>query len=309
MRHPLTLLLLMITVRSLSQGCSDAGVCTAGPIGEIPTDSSAAPDRPHYLRLTGSYAVGEQGTLISQAVAELGVGIGERWGVQLKVPYLTISGNLGTTNGFGDPTFSTSYSFIKGRTRRLDAMLGMKLNVNDANLRDARLRPLPMPYQTSLGTTDILFGANYRIGRWTAALAYQHVWRNENINGFDHSFWMEVPEAQGYFESAALERADDAVARIQYAFTRKDLVVQPGLLAIWHTYEDKRWDPVGSPERSIPIEGSDGLTLNLTADARYKLSDTWSLEASFGSPLITRKVRPDGLTRSMVLNAGLRFAF
>jgi hypothetical protein len=185
----------------------------------------------------------------------------------------------------------------------------MKLNVNSTTLRDERLRSLPMPYQTSLGTTDILFGANYRIGRWTAALAYQYVWKDQNGNGFDHLFWMEVPEAQGYFESAALERADDAVARIQYAFTWEDLIVQPGLLAIWHVYEDKRWDPAGSPDRPIPIEGSDGLTLNLTADARYELSDTWSLEASFGSPLITREVRPDGLTRSMVLNAGVRLAF
>ncbi len=293
----------------MAQGCSDAGVCTAGPIGELPTDSSTTRGHAHYLRVTGSYAAGEQGTVISQAVAELGIGIGQRWGVQLKVPYVSVSGELGSTSDLGDPTITTSYSFIKESDRRLDALLGMKFNTNNATLRDDHLRSLPMPYQTSLGTTDILFGANYRSGNWSAALAYQHVWKNKNLNGFDHLLWMDVPDAQGYFESARLERADDAVARIQYAFTWRDLIVQPGLLAIWHVDKDERLDLETAPAMSSIIEGSDGLTLNITADARYKLSDRWAAEASFGTPVITREVRPDGLTRSLVVNAGLRFAF
>ena len=94
----------------------------------------------------------------------------------------------------------------------------------------------------------------------------------------------------------------------------RKLTVQPGLLAIQHLGVDTRLDAgnVNWITQSLPrvdIEGSDGLTLNLTADARYKLSDTWALEASFGSPLVTREARPDGLTRALVANMGLRFAF
>jgi hypothetical protein len=57
------------------------------------------------------------------------------------------------------------------------------------------------------------------------------------------------------------------------------------------------------------IDGSEGLTLNLTIDARYRLNDRWALELSAGVPMVTRAVRPDGLTRSMVLNTGLAYRF
>ena len=63
------------------------------------------------------------------------------------------------------------------------------------------------------------------------------------------------------------------------------------------------------PQPAVEIDQFGCLTLNLTADARYKLSDTWALEASFGTPMITREARPDGLTRALVANMGLRVGF
>ena len=106
------------------------------------------------------------------------------------------------------------------------------------------------------------------------------------------------------------------MARLQYAVPWKQFIVQPGLLAIYHTTEDTRLvqepDFAGvvpaTPERII-VSGSQGLTLNLTVDARYRMNAAWSIEASFGSPVVTRDVRPDGLTRSLVLNAGLAYRF
>lgn len=129
-----------------------------------------------------------------------------------------------------------------------------------------------------------------------------------------HRYWAGVPEARGYFESFALERANDAVVRIQYAIPIKRITLQPGLLAIHHLGKDSRLefkDGTGNmeiPDR-VDIAGSEGLTLNFTADARYRLNDSWSIEASFGSPMVVRQVRPDGLTRSMVLSVGPRFVF
>ena len=80
--------------------------------------------------------------------------------------------------------------------------------------------------------------------------------------------------------------------------------------------EDTRLETVGNasnlsadPMERRPIIGSEGLTLNLTADARYAFNDQWALEVAMGTPLIVRDVRPDGLTRSLVLNVGLRYAF
>lgn len=81
--------------------------------------------------------------------------------MQLKVPYLSVSGNLGSTSGLGDPALTASYAFIKKDEERLDGLVGVKVPSGDANTRSAGLS-LPMPYQTSLGTTDLLLGITYR---------------------------------------------------------------------------------------------------------------------------------------------------
>lgn len=293
------------------QGCSDAGVCTAGPIGELAlvNDSTSTEPR-HFARLTFSLAAGEQSTSVLQVVPEVSIGATDRLSFQLKVPYISVSGNLGSTSGLGDPTITGSYAFIKEETRRLDALLGVKINSGDAALKADDL-PLPMPYQTSLGTTDLLFGINYRRKRISTAVAYQHVLAQNNENGFLRSAWAgsaDSTAAAGYFESYALQRANDAVVRAQYAIPIGKLTLQPGLLGIMHLAEDTRG--TGAPDAPrVTIDGSSGLTLNLTVDARYKLSDRWAIEAAFGSPLAVRETRPDGLTRSMVLNVGVRLSF
>ena len=326
MRKETHLLLLIGTLLSSmqvsGQGCSDAGVCTAGPIGELvaPNDtSSTTPEKRHFARMTFSYAVGEQQTTILMAVAELGFGITDRLGMSLRLPYQSTEGNLGSNSGVGDPVITASYAFIKQEGRRLDAMVGVKLNSGNADDTwdgfsiDQVPRSLPMPYQTSLGTTDLLLGVNYRHKRWSGALALQLPVHQANENTFTHASWGQDPAALGYFESAYLERAPDAVARVQYRFSWGRFALQPGLLAIQHLGKDSRLAAVPTMDMMMPqrveIDGSEGLTLNLTLDAGYRLGDRWTVELAYGSPMIVREERPDGLTRSMVLNAGLRYAF
>lgn len=304
-----------------AQGCSDAGVCTAGPMGQIHTSGDSTSTEPrHFARLTVSYAVGEQAVVITQVQPELSLGVTERLSLQVKMPSISVSGNLGDNSGLGDVILTSSYAFVKEADRNFSGVLGIRLPTGstDAEWEGAstqqQTRTLPMPYQLGLGTTDLLLGVQYRHKRWSGALAYQHVLVQDNQSTFLHRYWSGVPEALGYFESFALERANDAVARIQYAIPVKRLTLQPGLLVIYHLGKDSRLeydDPTGNleiPDR-VDIAGSEGLTLNLTADARYRLNDAWAIEASFGSPLVVREVRPDGLTRALVANVGLRFAF
>ena len=49
--------------------------------------------------------------------------------------------------------------------------------------------------------------------------------------------------------------------------------------------------------------------IDLTVDARYSFNNNWSMELAHGSPLVTREVRPDGLTRSLVANIGVAYRF
>ncbi|MBL8009383.1 MAG: hypothetical protein JNJ64_02150 [Flavobacteriales bacterium] len=325
----LTPFLLCIMHHAYAQGCSDAGVCTAGPLGEPPLllrDSASVTNEPrHLLRLTFSYSVGEQGTTVIQEVAEVSLGLTRRLGLQLRLPYQQASGELGQVNGVGDPVATLSYAVWRrdphrldgGRprwagARRLDVLLGVKAPSNKADATTADGKPLPMPYQTSLGTIDLLAGLSYRHDRWSLALAYQHVLKNANENGFTHERWMDDMRVLGYFESPFLERANDAVARLQYAVPIGRVTVQPGLLAIVHLGQDRRLassgNIIGLPGTEA-VAGSEGLTLNVTVDARWRMSDRWALELSYGSPVVTRTVRPDGLTRSLVANLGLAYRF
>lgn len=321
--HLLLLFCTLISSMQVSgQGCSDAGVCTAGPIGELvaPNDTSlATQEKRHFARMTFSYAVGEQQTTILMTLAELGFGITDRLAVSFRLPYQWADGNLGRNSGVGDPVLTTTYAFIKTSGRRLDGMVGVKLNSGNADDTwdgfpiDQVPRSLPMPYQTSLGTTDLLLGVNYRHDRWSGALALQLPVHQANENTFTHASWGQDPAALGYFESAYLERAADAVVRVQYRIPWRRFAVQPGLLAIQHLGTDTRLETAPtmdmmSPER-VEAQGSDGLTLNVTLDAGYRINDRWTVELAYGSPLIVREERPDGLTRSMVLNTGLRYAF
>lgn len=309
--------------RLSAQGCSDAGVCTAGPIGELhvgaDTTALSAKTR-HYARLAYSYAVGEQRTTIRMTVAELGIGITERLSISLRAPFQWVDGDLGRNSGMGDPVVTTSYAFISKEGRRLDGMVGVKLNSGKADdvwegISTAQItRSLPMPYQTSLGTTDLLFGVNYRHDRWSSALAFQLPVQQANENMFTHAAWGQDPAVLGYFESALLERTADAVARVQYRITWRRFGIQPGLLAIQHLGSDTRVEApapteLSGPPSRVSIAGSEGLTLNFTLDAGYRINDRWTVELAYGSPLIVREERPDGLTRSMVLNMGLRHAF
>jgi len=324
-RSFLLLSFLLSTALVKAQGCSDAGVCTAGPIGQMAlnADSTNGPEYRHFAKLQYSYAIGEQDVVIMQVMPEIALGLTDRLSLQLKIPYLAASGNLGENSGIGDMILTGSYKFIKEQEQNLTAIAGFRLPTGETSPQPLEqttfgpdFKPLPMPYQPGLGTLDLLLGVHYRQKRWTTALAYQHVLSQQNENLFYHEPWAGNADALGYFESLYLERANDAVARLQYALPVGGLSLQPGLLAIYHLGLDSRLevDGVDDPLNPKPlirrdVEGSEGLTLNITVDARYTLTDHWALELAYGSPLVVREVRPDGLTRSMVLNLGLRYAF
>lgn len=309
------------TVRA--QGCSDAGVCTAGPMGQMVSaaDTSGSDAARHYAKVQVGCALGEQMVFIVQTQADLGIGITKRLMFRLSVPYIVATGNLGSNHGVGDIIPSLSYAFLKQPQRNFTAVMGLRLPTGksaqgtiEGSTVSPTSHPLPMPYQTGLSSFDLLLGAQYRHSKWTVALACQHILWQDNQNSFLHEYWQDEPAAREYFESFALKRANDAVIRLQRAFTARPYTLQPGLLAIYHLGKDSilertgvgGWD-VSIPEyRRREIDGSEGLTLNVTFDVRRTLGERWSLEGGLAFPVIAREVRPDGLTRSAIIQVGLR---
>ena len=166
--------------------------------------------------------------------------------------------------------------------------------------------PLPMPYQTSLGTNDLVLGASFGFMHWNFGIGFQHVIENKNKNRFLKIRWYGNSDAQKYFESNLLDRGDDALVRAERNFNLKKFFFTAGLLGIYRLQKDK----INTLQNeSIDVIGSDGLTFNLTGSAQYNLSSSFDLKFSFGTPVVVREARPDGLTRELVTTISFDYNF
>ena len=82
--------------------------------------------------------------------------------------------------------------------------------------------------------------------------------------------------------------------------------VSPSALSIYHLSADKFTDTNGIQQS---INGSEGLTFNGTLYVDYIFNKRNSIDLNIGKPFITRKVRPDGLTREYVITFEYKFRF
>ncbi len=258
----------------------------------------------HSFQFTTSYGLGEKSTSVITTQLEGNFRIiNQKLFAQIKLPLIFISGKLADINGLGDPTISLSYiAFIKSKTN-LSITGGIKIPTNNANISKDNL-PLPMVYQTSLGTTDALIGLKYTYKKWDFTIGYQHPF-NTNKNKYIHnSLSKDSASYNSYFESNSLKRSDDAVFRINRNILSKKLNASAGLLFIYHMTNDYFTDISG--ER-VSSKGSQGLTLNLHFSGIVPVSKKLDFVFIYANPLIIRKSRPDGLTRSFVIILGLKY--
>ena len=306
---PFIFLLLIISILKVkSQGCSDAGFCTMGSLKHSEENDSL---KLNTAKVIFSYGIGEQGTTIIQTIPEVNFSLVKNNAIQLRLPYMLINGNLGSNEGIGDWALSITQSFVKKKKIKLNLTIGIKIANNHSDdligtVVTNELLPLPMPYQTSLGTNDLVLGTSLEYKRWYFGIGYQHVLVNKNKNGFLRIKWSDYADAQKYFESNLLDRGDDALLRIERIFNIKKFSCTAGLIGIYRMQKDKISN---FQNEEIDVNGSDGLTLNLTGSTQYNFSQKFSLNISFGMPLIVREVRPDGLTRKLVLNTSLNYIF
>lgn len=324
-----------------SQGCSDAGVCSVGALGivkvkfeklplaefkldliEIDTSEESATNilqvdlnaseikRKKSKHVSGypkfifsylsGYGAGFNNTSIFTQQIEGMYFLNTNLSAQIKLPYQYISGNLGSNYGIGDITASLSYAIINKAKKSLNLVGGVKIPVNNSNSSKKTI-PLPMVYQTSLGTHDLLFGFNYRIKTWDLTAAYQRP-LNANKNEYLHNPKLGY-NYNKFQESKNLLRADDAVLRINKIFNLKKASFSAGLLGIYHVTNDKYENASG---QHISIDKSQGLTLNVNLSGIYPVSKKIDLLIIYANPLIIRDVRPAGLARTLVIMGGIR---
>ena len=294
-------LLLLSRLSAVAQGCSDAGFCTIGGLKQHGTTDT------HGQRITLLLPVGlgDEAVFVFTPGIQYDNQLSARWAVQAKLTGNYASGNLGSATGLGDVFLSGTYS-LPTKTRWATSLtLGTKLPLNRGNLK-ANGQPLPMQYQSSLGTVDLITGLSVSDGKWQFSAGWQQPLTGANANTFLPGLGIR-PEAPAYPPSNQFNRRADVLARTAYTLPIKSrFSLNGGLLGIYHLGEDTYTDAGG---KALRISGSEGFTVNATLAGWWTVNPKMRIGFTGGIPLIIREVRPDGLTRSIVFAPEISWLF
>jgi len=291
------------TTNSKAQGCSDAGFCTIGNLAPSPSIET----KKQKLTLLLPFGLGDEKVFVFAPGIQYENQFNNRWSIQAKLTANTANGNLGNATGLGDVYLSGTYSWPTKKGWRVSATLGTKLPLNQSDLQKGN-RSLPMQYQSSLGTIDLITGLAITNDQWQFAAGLQQPLSGINRNHFLPIYWNNADAAR-YPPSNDFNRKGDVLLRASYTYdTHKKFRFNAGLLGIYHLQEDTYIDAAYS-KSAIMIKGSKGLTLNATVAAWYRLGSRFQLGLVAGTPLAARDIRPDGLTRKFVVAPEISWNF
>jgi hypothetical protein len=298
----LTVVATCIYFNANAQGCSDAGFCTIGNMNQ-----HTAATKKQKLSLLLSNGVGDESVYVFTPAIQYDNKINAHWAIQGKLTANYANGNLGNATGTGDLFASAIYTLTKKSDWEYSFLLGTKIPLNNGNIRKDS-KPLPMQYQSSLGTVDLLAGFSINNKKWFFATALQQPLSGRNRNTFLPAYW-NTTAADKYSPTNDFNRKGDILLKAVYNIPSKNkLSLTVGLLGIYHLGEDSYIDGNIS-NAPIALTGSEGLTLNATGIFAYKVNSIFSLRLSGGVPFVVRKIRPDGLTREFVLTPEIIFNF
>lgn len=274
----------------IAQGCSDAGFCTLNTIKEHMVEKSL-----NTLNFGVNYGKGDHSINNYGAFIEYQRNINKYISLTGKLNFAYINGEFGNTSGLSDFFLSGNYIFSSQNNSNTNVTIGFKIPLSDGNKKIDNM-PVPMDYQPSLGTFDLILGLNHTIERFGIGVAYQQP-LNKSKNQFLPSRNSDSL-AQKYFPSNDFERSGDILLRASYAIPLShNIMLRPSILPIYHLSDDKYTDANGVVRT---ISDSKGLTVNVNLFLNFSLNNHSSLEFSFGAPIKTKTAHPDGLKRGFV---------
>lgn len=295
----LLMLVFMYSDLSFAQGCSDAGFCSINSIKGIEMEHEEI-----YLNKFSagiSYGKADHNISVANPFIEYMRYINNDLSLTAKLNYFSLTGSLANTSGFSDIILSSSYNWIDNS----NLTLGLKIPLNNGDKESSGL-PLPMDYQTSLGTYDLIFGVNYILQNSVITFAYQQP-LNRNKNKFLPGLYPPGSEAHNYEPAKNYQRKGDVLLRVSHNIDlSKSFRIIPSLLPIYHLGNDTYTDLNGN---EMEITGSQGLTLNGNLFIEYSINRRNIIEISYGMPFINRDTRPDGLTRKFVAALAYKIKF
>ena len=282
-----------------AQGCSDAGVCTIDSFK--PHDHSEGHDLQNTFKVGLNFGAADYDISVFGTYLDYRREVTDRLSVDAKLTTLSQSGNDISTFGLSDIYVNGNYKVAKNAS----LTLGFKIPLSDANKKENGLA-LPMDYQSSLGTFDLVLGVGYSIKKLQLLAAIQQP-LTQNNNEFLSNQYPSDSRLSEFQSTNQFKRSGDVLIRASYPLNLgKKLIFTPSLLPIYHLTNDKFTDIDGIEKE---IDGSQGLTLNWNTYFDYYINEKHALQLSLGSPFIIRDARPDGLTRSFVANIEYRINF
>lgn len=306
----LFLLFLISGFQAYTQGCSDAGFCTMGAM---------KPDQPFNKKIDFKLRSMElsfyRGTTpvtakIFVATADLNFGINPRNSIQVKIPYLSATGKLGSTGGLSDISLCYTRNVYSSERFEINLSLGTKIPTNNSDLEENG-KPLPMYYQTSLGTYDAIAGVSLINRNWLIATGIQMP-LNQNGNKFTWDAWAahDDPE-RAYIEKHGpayeLKRGTDVMLRVERNFRFSRFNFTLGLLPIYRINHDEIYK--ASINARQKVDKAQGLAMSAIGTMGYSFNVRSGMKVLFGHKFTQRAVNPDGLTREMVTTLSFYYRF
>jgi len=283
----------------MGQGCSDAGFCTIN--GFKPNSADSLQLLKNQFK-TGAF-VGSADNSISVYgnYFEYNRQWNEKVGLDIKITTLAQSGNGISTFGLSDAFVNFNYK----ANDKLKFIVGTKIPLTNANKKEDGVS-LPMDYQASLGTFDLILGWGLQLQNWQFVAAIQQP-LTQNENQFFASNFSADSELNKFQSTNNYKRSGDVLVRVSYPITvNSKFRFTPSLLPIYHLKNDEFTNELN---QTLEIEGSQGLTFNGNIYLDYDINTKSTLQFNFGMPFAVRESRPDGLTRGFVANLEYRFKF
>ena len=305
-------ILFFASANAFSQGCSDAGFCTMGAM---------KPDQPYNKKLQFklrsmelSFYRGETTTtpVIYVATADLNFSLTSKSSFQIKVPYMMVrSGKLGETEGLSDLSLCYTRSLLSTDRFDINFSVGGKIPTNKSDLTSNKFpdEPLPMYYQTSLGTYDFITGLSLINRKWLLATGIQIPVKHINQNNFDWTDFPTFPDQtklEKYGQANLLKRGVDVMLRVERNFRLSRFNFSVGLLPIYRITNDRITNRQGV---EVKPDGARGLALSGIITGGYNFTVRSGIKLLWGRKIVQREKNPDGLTRDRVSSITYNYRF
>jgi len=261
------------------------------------------------IKIEQYFGKSQFGNQIQSTTVEANIGLTSKSTFQIKMPYTKSEHSGWFLEGLGDISMSLTKNIVAKEKYQINATIGAKIPTGDGNGKIASGQTLPMYYQPSLGTYDVVLGLSYITDKWLIATGYQKA-LNANNSHFAHREWeghKRYKEILQYPDSYKLQRGSDVMFRIERNFRFSRLSFNSGLLFIHRFNKDRITNPKTNEVYDAP--GSNGLVINLILGTQYRLSAKSSFQLLYGYKIINREFNPDGLSRGEVIIFGYQYNF